>query len=197
MAVVQNQKAPEEPRNLTFGPQRPRQGAAPPTKTVTFTAQPQVSRDPRYAPINARPPLPGYNTYAGSTNNNRVLGGNPRVPSSSGPAAIVDGTGVGAGAPKVSMQQPQHSLHQPRLSTSHPAVLGGVRVLPAHGRLPQVNIPPNLSSTGSSNGEDVEEDMTEVDSYPGKDHVTNSLPRDGYIVYGSSADQGRVRTSNV
>ena len=168
----------EDNRNLSSGPQRLR---LQPTqaKTVTFNPQPPVAHEQKYAPINSRQvpaPAPGYGL----------------LPQDRGPGAIKGGARNPvlnphpAGLSKVPMKS-----GQPRLN---PVVAGGIRVLPAHGRLPQVNIPNTpigSYSGGSSNGED-NEDASEVDS-----DLSQELAREGYIVYGRSTDRGRIRTSNV
>ncbi len=187
-------KVPEEPaRTLTFGPQKPRHPQQGPSqaKTVTFNPQPPLAHEQSaYVPVHARQQPPpsamsgGGSPYGTGTSPvisrvaaNQML--NSHQPVSS------------AGLSKVPMHQMHHSAspggqgpQPPRLNTFSP-VAGGVRVLPPHGRLPQVNIP-NRSSDGgypNSNGEDSNSDR--------------DLVSDGYIVYGSSADQGQVRTSNV
>ena len=168
----------EDNRNLSSGPQRLRPQPTQ-AKTVTFNPQPPVAHEQKYAPINSRqvpPPAPGYGL----------------LPQDRGPGVIKGGARNPvlnphpAGLSKVPMQS-----GQPRLN---PVVAGGIRVLPAHGRLPQVNLPNTpigSYSGGSSNGED-NEDASEADS-----DLSQELAREGCIVYGRFTDQGRIRTSNV
>ena len=170
--------------NKTLSSSGPRRLRPQPTqaKTVTFNPQPPVAHEQRYAPVSQRqiPPstVPGTAPAYGMVPQQGSLTRDARNPILN---PHQDGS---AGISKV----PMHP-GQPRLSP----VAGGIRVLPAHGRLPQVNLPnrPTGSYSGSSNGENNEE-ASEPDS-----DLSQELAREGYIVYGHSADQGRVRTSNV
>ncbi len=70
-----------------------------------------------------------------------------------------------------------------------PIRAGGIQVLPPqvniHNRLPAVNIP-LMSAAAGSGGEDSEDS-----------DLSAELSKGGLIVYGSTSDQGHVRTSNV
>ena len=165
--------------NKTIASSGPQRFRPQPTqaKTVTFNPQPPVAHEQRYAPVSQKQislsTVPGTAPAYGMVPQQGSLTRGARNP------ILNPHQASSAGISKV----PMHP-GQPRLSP----VAGGIRVLPAHGRLPQVKL---VSYSGSSNGEDNEE-ATEPDS-----DLSQELAREGYIVYGRSADQGRVRTSNV
>ncbi len=104
------------------------------------------------------------------------------------------------GAGRVGLRSPPQQLRNPHnnpYATVGPKVpvgqlpmrAGGIQVLPPqvniHSRLPAVNIPLMSAAAGSGGEESEDSDLSA------------ELSKGGLIVYGSTSDQGHVRTSNV